>query len=1312
MPLPGVHCHILNKSRQLVKLGEVGELYISGIGVSRGYIKKPELNTEKFVDLFLSKTNKVRAYATGDLCRLNLCNKLEYIDRIDNQLKVNGNRVELGEIEYHLANCKGVVQSVVVAVTIDKQVCLVGYYTICQNIEIDEENPKSYLENFLPEYSVPKYFIKLKELPLTSSGKVNKSKLPSPVREKKALAYDHMLSKNEQNFLSLFNHYTLQPLEWNDDFFVAGGDSISAIRLVSALYNEFSAIIPFDIIYKQRTPFAIWKTLQQENFTRVAIESRKKKYKLEAPLSSSQRSVWFLACLNPEDRAYHAKAQIKLYGEINRKAVSYSIQQVVNRHEIYRTAFIERDDENFQKIYPSYQVDLLDVDFSDLASDIAEAELAKLVMEDLNFSFKLDKLPLVRWALVKMSDQESVLIHIEHHLVHDGWSHNLFLTDFLNNYNQYCKGDLEQLEYPAQYADFCVMQSQWLDSTEAKNQTNFWVHQLKDSPILLNLPRKGEKNVQRATSGKTIRMKLQRESWQRIIEFTDRRGETPFSFVLSALNLVLGQYSGDKDVCIGSAFANRNWGRADEIIGMMINTVVLRNTWSLDISADEFLKKCFKTVEMAQNNQELPFENVVGAVNPKRMNGINPLFQVFLGFHDSPMPELDLYGISDVKVTEAIESNAAKFDLSIVLIPRKKQEGDNDPVHILWEYKQAVYSDWLIEKMMDSFLFFIDNLIKQSNENLSQLIPQEEPLKGIVHPVTSDLLIHRIFGQAERTPYNIAVQCQDNSFTYVELVDVIKKKAALLQDNGIGLGDVIGVCLERDAELVIWLLAIQAVGAAYIPLDPSYPDERLKYIVEHSQLCSVISSNHYDFPCVNIQSSLLSSTAYKDVDIGIDSIMYVLYTSGTTGRPKGVEISHYAFNNFIDSMGKTFPLKSNDAWLAVTSYSFDIAMLELFYPLLSGATVLLATKEQAHDPGELIRLISKYNVSYMQATPTTWRSIVECGFEIEHSLNSLCGGEALDSALASSLLKSGVRLFNLYGPTETTIWSCIHEITKENVDQISIGFPINNTQIYLLDDDNNTVPEGGVGHLWIAGEGLAKGYFHDDELTKNSFVTVSGETPVRRYKTGDLASINENGKLIFHGRSDYQIKLNGFRIELTEIEHVLRKNPEVNDVVVVRQQQGEIESLIAFVVSKTTNPDKFNQDCQNYLPYYMHPDKIVIIEHLPLTPNGKVDRNALPQHIEIAEICNDTLTDTEFELVNLYTEVLGITEINVQFSFFQLGGKSLSAIKLTSMIERCFSISLTVADFIDLSSIRSVAAYIDSLVENSNYEDIMEEISI
>ena len=1297
-PLPGVHIYILDADREPVAQGAVGEVFIGGIGVARGYLNQPQLTARCFVPDPFAGTGKARMYATGDLCRRNAEGALEFVGRADGQVKIRGNRVELGEIEQAILAYPGVREA---ACRQDGQQ-LVAFYA-CGSADVDVEGLAGSLQERLPTYMVPSAYIRLAQLPLNANGKVERSALPTAGLQVEP-ADGQALSAAQKEFLDWYRGASGIALGWTDDFFHSGGDSVSAIVLLESLRRRFGVRVPLASLFAASSPEALYrqacKGAQNESVEpSVEILPREEAHIRSAPLSSSQRSIWFVAGLNPEDRAYHAKAFLVFEGGICANALQRALSDIVSRHEIFRTSFVLEGDEPVQRIEPPYEVDLERVDLRQMGGQEARDSLPELLQGSINRPFDPSALPLVRWALVDLPGGASALLHVEHHLVHDGWSYNLFLEELFACYTAHVERRTATLEPTLQYADYCLTQHRWLGSADAGAAESYWRSALAAAPPRIHLPNHA---IAGAQPGQTIRARFPRALWQRIETYCRQHGCTPFSFVLSAYSFLLGRYAGDDDVCIGSAFANRSWGGAGRIIGMVINTVVLRVRMQRDQRVLDHLRNCLQVCVQAQAHQAYPFERLVQQLNPARVPGENPLFQVFLGFHDSPAPVASLPGVDSVQVTEALDSAAAKFDLSLVVIPRAGQDAE-DSVHMLWEFKPGRFAPWFVEGLIAGLSRVVEQFLDQPEEALAAVDVGPDALLGgrelDDRPLRTPY--ERIRQVAQLHPRRTAIRMGAGEQNYADLMASIQEKAETLAAGGVGRGDRVALSMPRSVDLVAWLLAIQRVGAAYVPIDPTYPQARIDHVLGHCAPRCVIRDQG---PSRGDDAPVLAPAAPER-----DDPAYVIYTSGSTGQPKGVVVEHASLSAFLDAMSGIFPLGAEHRWCAVTSMSFDISILECLLPLCSGATLVLANDEEARDAGRLASLIDTHAITHFQATPSTWRALMDTGWKAggPHFVG-LCGGEALPPLLAAELLERGVELYNMYGPTETTIWSCVHPV-REAKATVPIGRPIAGTHVRILDDAMRQLPVGAIGELWIGGAGVARGYLKAPGQTAERFVALTSAGGTRFYRTGDMASIDASGDLHFHGRRDGQVKTRGYRVELAEVERALGNVPGVSGCAVVSVEHNETNLLAAYVVlDANARIDAIRERCAQVLPGYMVPDLWQPLDALPMTPNAKIDRARLPAPMaDPAPPMAAPDTPIERELVEMYAGLLGVEQVDPKHGFYAIGGHSLLAMRIVARINAKYAVKLSVSEFIGLNTIAKVAERIEAMCEDNPLLEVL-----
>lgn len=1340
-PLNRSLIYILDSNLQKVAQGEIGELYVGGEGLSSGYLGMAINETSQFMIDPFSDRDYAMMYATGDQCRVDSCGNIEFVGRSDDQVKIRGIRVELAEIEAQIIAIPEIKQAVVNTYTAANQLSLIGYIVLHQSDDFDIATLVERLNKVLPGYMVPEQWFTLSELPLTGNNKVDKNKLPLPELTEDVDLSLETLSKTGQKIKQHFvNCLAIEKLTYESNFIRLGGNSISAIVLLDSLYREFDVKVPLKTFLELPNIRGVEQYIQSnQQQNSVCVKKGNQHDGQRISLSPHQEIVWFQHQMAGESKAYHFKSSMKLTGRVNIAAFEQSLTALVARHEIFRTTIILHNEIPMQLIHSPYNIHLPVIDLSHLPEDIAEQQAMELLDGEFNRLFDLGELALVRWQMVKISDDYHVLQHVEHHLVHDGWSFNVFLGELMEEYRSAVNNECSSLGINGQYADYTKVLNEWLTSEKAGRQLNYWTNRLSDSPARLELPRKKDADLN-SQKGRSKRITFSRKLWQQCEKVSQQHNVTPFIFALSILNLVLGRYANQNDVSIGSWLANRNWPGTDDIIGMLVNSVVLRNQIDINDSFQDYLEQVKQTALEAYDNQELPFAEIVKSLRPERVVGHNPLFQVILGFHDSPVADLKLPDV-EVELIEGLTSGDAKFDLSLVVIPRKGQSGNDDPVHLVWEYRSDLYEHSLFENIIDSFTRVFEAAL-QPITRLSELpvIATSErnrqlfEFNSVSPDQPADHSVVELFErQVIRSPNKAALVCDGQRLTYAQLNQRANQLAHYLLSSGIKEQTLVGLCMERSVEMVIGLLGILKSGATYVPIEPSLPKVRVNTMLSDSEIHWVITQNQFkEFLGVpnlrlllmdetsvreNLQHACIDNPCHQQRKLTLEQLAYVIYTSGSTGKPKGVCIEHSALQNLLLSMQKQPGISSDDRFLALTSIGFDIAALELFLPLISGAELHLASDELTKDMAKLSQYIKTANIDLMQATPATWQMLLyQDQWQPGNEFKALCGGEAMSQQLADQLLTRCGQLWNLYGPTETTIWSSRAKITG----QVTVGKAIEYTHFYILNDQQQLLPIGTPGELYISGKGLARGYLRRAELTHERFIANPYATTNHKklYRTGDLARWQPDGSIEIMGRLDNQIKLRGYRIELGEIEQTILCHESVNAcVVLLREDRIDDKQIVAYIKSTSDEGDhnELNLWLEQTLPSYMLPSAIVNIAEFPLTANGKIDRQSLPAPtLEKSEIgFVKPSNPIEEQLIDFFLEILELNAMSVNESFFEKGGHSLLATKLIARIFKKFGIVISVHELMDMdmdtpARIASLIAIKQSFVE-SDFDDCEDE---
>ncbi|MBW4685858.1 MAG: amino acid adenylation domain-containing protein [Komarekiella atlantica HA4396-MV6] len=1338
-PIHNTQIYLLDQNYQPVPVGVPGMLYIGGAGLARGYLNQPELTADKFIPNPFQRgkgeedqsSNSARLYKTGDLARYLPNGEIEYIGRIDYQVKVRGFRIELGEIEA-LINQHPAVQETVVIVGEDfgNSQRLVAYVVPqAQTLTIAEL--RGFLESKLPSYMIPGAFVILEALPLTPNGKVNRKALPIPDTQTSSniippsTPIENLLAGIWAEVLGI------EKVSINNSFFELGGHSLIATRVISRIRQVFKVELALRYLFEKSTIAGLAKEIEKA----IKVDSKDEPRNIERisrsqelPLSFAQQRLWFLDQLEPNNPFYNIAAAVRLEGQLNIGALEQSFNEIISRHEALRTNFQTIEGQAIAIISEAISLILPTFDISELPLNLQEAEVKKQASQEAQKPFDLKSDLLLRVKLLRLNQQEHIILLTMHHIVSDGWSIDILVRELATLYQAFCneqpsgasathslhlQRSIPLPALPIQYVDFAAWQREWLQGKVLKTQISYWLKQLKNAPKVLELPTDYPRPAIQTFRGSTYSFKLSNKLSFSLNKLSQQQGSTLFMTLLAAFQTLLWRYTGSEDIVIGSPIANRNRAEIEGLIGFFVNTLVLRTNLAGNPSFEELLKRVREVALGAYAHQDLPFELLVEELRPQRDLSHTPLFQVMFVLQNAPMSALELPGLT----FSPLESNSDSAKLDLTLYITETVEGLLGNL----EYNTDLFEESSIQRMAAHLQTLLERIVVNSKQRLSELplLTKSEQYQLIVEWNDTEVkypqqCIHELFeAQVEKTPDAVAVVFADQELTYSQLNTKANQLGHYLQALGVKPEVLVGICLERSLEMVIGLLAILKAGGAYIPLDPAYPQQRLAFILEDTQasvlltqtsLLQAIPQHQAEVVCLDADWHYIAQQSQEHLfsQSTPDNLAYVIYTSGSTGRPKGVQIPHSALSNFLYSMRETPGLTQEDTLLAVTTYSFDIAALELFLPIIVGGRLVIASRKVASDGTQLSVLLTDSKATVMQATPATWQLLITAGWSGNQQLKILCGGEALSGHLANQLLARCACLWNMYGPTETTIWSAASQVEIDST-IVAISRAIANTQLYILDQYSQLVPVGVAGELHIGGDGLARGYFNRPDLTAEKFIpNPFSKKAARLYKTGDLARYLPNGEIEYIGRIDHQVKLRGFRIELGEIEAVISQYQGVREaVVVVRNDSLDSKCLVAYVIpqiEQTLIISELRSFLESKLPNYMLPGAFVILEALPLTPNGKVDRKALPALDSVRPEFEDFVapqTLVEKQLAIIWMQILGLEKIGINDNFFELGGHSLLATQVISRINQIFDIELPLRQIFELSTIAKIAKSIE-----------------
>jgi amino acid adenylation domain-containing protein len=1068
------------------------------------------------------------------------------------------------------------------------------------------------------------------------------------------------------------------------------------------------------------------RSLQQSRGNDIGAPMPTVDRRKQMPLSFAQQRIWFLQQMEPESVAYNLVSMLRMAGYLDSEALEQALHHILLRHEALRTCFVQSDGSPYTIIADGSDWRLQKPTLDRRKGETLEQSVTRFAEETTQKPFNLETGPLFRAYLLKIDAQEHILVLSIHHIVSDGWSMGVFVREFTECYRAFRMKEVPQLaELHVQYVDYAEWQRKWLESGVLERQMKYWTKQLEGAPAVVLFPPDHARASEGNGWGSKSKRVLSEELTSQLEAFSRSHDATMFMTMLTAFMLLLARYSGLKDIVIGSPSANRSRAELSELIGFFVNNLVLRAQLEDGISFLDFLSRVREATLGAYEHQDAPFDQLVRAIQTDRAPEYSPLFQTMFILQNFPLEELKLPDITILPLE--VEVSSARFDFTAEIYPFRKQ------LHIYFDYRADLYDRETIDGLLRDYEHVLQFIVSNPQVKVESIPLMPEAARtellawgnetAVVMPPKS-LLLNRLERFACETPDRIAARAGTLAHTYESLNLRAHQLAELLRARGAQKGTLVPVCLNRSTDLLVALLAVLKTGAAYVPLDPIYPKHRIadiledvkpKVLITERALISLVGG--YDEQCLLLDETAISFSASSSLQESptTEDLAYVIFTSGSTGRPKGVEVSHGALANLLDSMSKAPGFTASDRILAVTTVSFDIAGLELFLPIYVGGEVIIALAPS--DLPVLLNDLEREKPTVMQATPALWQMLISAGWEGDSRLTALCGGEALTPQLAGMLIPKVNALWNMYGPTETTIWSSALHIEEASGTTIPIGGPIQNTTFHVLDTQFEPVPLGVAGELYIGGAGVARGYLQRPELTAERFVILPFAPGCRLYRTGDLVRRRRDGGIEFLGRADFQVKLRGFRIELGEIEHTLRQQPEIVESVVLLREVGGQQELVAYLVLKpgqTLPYGRLRQRLRDRLPEYMIPGHAVLLERFPRLPNGKLDRSKLPAPVALLDAGHDDLpigspklTDntafsrTESAIAAVFRELLHSDRIGVEQRFFDMGAHSLLLVKAHDRLRRELDPNLRLVSLFQFPSIASLAAHIDKSSANN-----------
>ncbi|WP_338927442.1 amino acid adenylation domain-containing protein (plasmid) [Mycetohabitans endofungorum] len=1300
-PIDNTRLYILDAHSQPVPLGAVGELYIGGAGVARGYLNRPEMTAERFMRDPFSREADARMYKTGDLARYLPDGNIEFLGRNDDQVKIRGFRIELGEIEACLTQHPQVRDAVVLATGNDQSKRLIAY-VVGQADESLASTLRAHVASALPEYMVPSAFVRLDAWPLTPNGKLDRRALPAPSADALAQqAYEAPQGKLETTLAQIWAELLgVEQVGRHDSFFALGGHSLLAVRLM----NRVAALgmpLPLAALFAAPTLAGLATALSAQCTPDSSVSSVITPVSRDGalPLSFAQQRLWFLAQLDGASNAYHIPLALRVRGPLNRGAWQQALNALLARHEALRSVFISVDGQPQVQLLPAETG--VPMTWHDLCSvPDREAQLAQLRAEAAQAPFDLARGPLMRSCGIQLADDEHVILLVQHHIVSDGWSIEVLVRELNALYRAACDGQTDPLPPLAiQYPDYAAWQRQWLSGERLKAQSEYWRTQLADAPVLLALPTDQPRPAQQLFAGACVPIRIDAQTTRALKHLSQSQDTTLFMTVLAAWSAVLSRLSGQDDLVIGTPSASRHHPQIEPLIGFFVNTLALRVDLSGEPSAAQLLERVRRTTLEAQAHQDLPFEQVVEIVQPPRRLEHTPLFQVMFAWQSN---ENEAWGLPGLTVQPMDpEYDVAKFDLELGL-----HEAGEEIVGSLG-YATALFERATIERHVGYLQTMLQAIAvdeQQPVTHVELLTPAEQTLlldtwNATQRDYPAHLCIHQLFeAQVTRTPEATALVYEAQTLSYAQLNAQANRLAHQLIELGVGPDARVALCAQRSPETVVGMLATLKAGGAYVPLDPTYPAERLAYMVADSAPTVLLSVGTppaavtqnlgAGVPVLDLHADAApwahQSAHNPDVcelSLNAQHLAYVIYTSGSTGQPKGVMVSHRSLVNLVTAMVRSLGLTAQDRMLQCSSLSFDASVGEMFVTLTQGAALVLRTDAWLAGAQSFWALCQANRVSVTDLPTQFWAQLVQEKVPLPDKVRVvMISGDALSASARDAWFAGGghrPRLLNVYGPTETTVTATVYEVTDDESSWRTIGRPIDNTRLYILDAHSQPVPLGAVGELYIGGAGVARGYLNRPEMTAERFMRdpFSREADAQMYKTGDLARYLPDGNIEFLGRNDDQVKIRGFRIEPGEIEACLVQHSQVHDAVVLATGEGNAKRLVAYMIAEADEhlTSTLRAHVASVLPEYMVPAAFVRLDAFPFTPNGKLDRRALPApdaDAFVRQVYEAPQGELETSLAEIWSELLGVEQVGRHDSFFALGGHSLLAVQLIERLRR------------------------------------------
>lgn len=1309
-PLSNNNIYILDKNMQLTPVSVIGELYVSGAGVGNGYINNPIESDKNYLDNKLDN-NSTKIYRTGDLGKWNSDGTISLIGRKDNQVKISGYRIELSEIDATIIKYPSITKCLTIAYKSDSKNYIASYFTAKNDVSLNDLI--TFLRTKLPSYMIPKSIIQLEAFPINSNGKIDKSMLPTPIL-KSSSTYVAPITKTENELCNIWcSLFEQNKIGIDDNFFELGGDSLLSIKLTTYIYNVFNIKVNVSNIFENNTIRLLANFLDtfrnKDELNNTIYVNEKRDY---YPLSSAQKRIYYASSLDSNSTLYNIAGGIIIDTSLDTEKLKNCFNELINRHSALRTHFEIKDNDIAQIVDDN-------IDFN-LELDTATSDNLNDIYNNFVKPFDLSKTPLFRAKLVKLQDNKMLFLLDMHHIISDGTTLAILLQELCDLYNGSSLSE-KQIDY----TDFTLWEKEYFKTEEFNNEKEYWVNQFNDEIPLLNMPTSYARPSTISFKGSNYHTTLSKNVFDKVNEVAKKLNITPYMLMLSCYYILLSKYSSNDDIVVGTPIIGRNLQELNNILGMFVNTLALRNKIDSSLSFEKFSENIKENCINSFKNQDYPFDYLVKDLNIQRDSSRNPLFDVMFVYQNNGYPKINF---KDTQTQYFIPDNdVAKFDLTLEIIPI-----DNE-YSLRFEYCTKLFNEDFIKRLSSHYINILNAILENYEIKIADIdMLSEEERNQILYDFNNTKMdyprnktIVQLFEeQVEKTPDNIAVVFEDKKLTYKELNQKANGLARFLLANNVSPNDIVCLLLDKSLESIIAIIATLKIGAAYLPIDVNYPSDRIDYIIQDSKAKILLttknnihkSNSSIQALCIDFDSTIYFQYDSNNInckDLSFDSIAYIMYTSGSTGKPKGVMVKHRNIVRLVKN-NSFIKFNPNERILQTGSIVFDACTFEIFGALLNGFELYIIKKEELLDSSLLQDYLIKNKITVLWLTAPLFNQLCEENPHMFRNVKTLLtGGDVLSPKHINMTMTANPELtiINGYGPTENTTFSCCFTVDKKYTNSIPIGKPISNSTAYVVSPFGNLCPIGVPGELWVGGDGVSKGYLNNATLTNEKFIeNPFGDGLI--YKTGDLVKWLPDGNIDFIGRIDNQVKIRGFRVELGEINAKLSTFPSMKEcITVVNDIKGEKCICSYIVASKTIDIQELKQYLKKFLPVYMIPTYFMQLEKLPINTNGKVDRKLLPTNFKAKHSKNkikQPTNENETILLNIYKKLLSFDDIGIDDDFFELGGDSLLAIKL--QVEAISNnLQITYADIFEHPTVEELAMCInhkeDSFTENDcDYE--------